>query len=138
MLNRSKLSAVGLLVAVFASGIAVGGAVSAAWGDRPKTEENRREGRRDRDYADHLQEQLGLSASQHDSVQRILETYQQAMSQLWAEVRPRMQEIRTEVRGDIAGVLDKEQQTRFSEHNARSDSARAARSNGHRRPGGSR
>lgn len=138
MLNRSKLSAVGLLVAVFASGIAVGGAASAAWGDRPATDENRREGGRDRDYTHHLQEELGLSASQRDSVQRILETYQQAMSELWAEVRPRMQEIRTEVRGDIAGVLDEEQQTRFAEHNARSDSTRAARSNGHRRPGGSR
>ncbi len=135
MLNRSKLAAVGLLVAVFASGIAVGGAASAAWGDRPKIEENRREGRRDHDYADHLREELGLSVSQRDSVQRILETYQQAMSDLWAEVRPRMQQIRAEVRGDVAGVLDEEQQARFVEHNARSDSARAARSNAHRRRG---
>ncbi len=138
MLNRSKLSAVVLLTAVFASGTVVGGAVSAAWGDRPNTEENRRERRRDRDYASHLQEELGLSTSQRDSVQQILKTYQQAMSELWSDVRPRMQEIRVEVRGHITDVLDEEQQARFAEHNARSDSARAARSDGRRGRGGSR
>ena len=138
MLSRSKLSAVGLLVAVFASGIAVGGAASAAWGDRPNTEENRRERRRDRDYASHLQEELELSATQRDSVQQILETYQHAMSELWSEVRPRMQEIRVEVRGLISGMLDEEQQARFAEHKTRSDSARAARSSGRRGRGGSR
>ncbi len=132
MLNRSKLWAVGLLLAVFAAGIAVGGAVSAAWGndDSPRAEarERSRDDRRSRvSYGDRLQEALDLSAEQREAVDGILARRQTAMDELWGKVRPEFKALWEDVRNEILNVLDEQQQVAYRELLARSDSARAAR-----------
>ncbi len=132
MLNRSKLWAVGLLLAVFVSGVAVGGAVSAAWGNddtpRAETRERSSDGRRERaSYGDRLQEALALSAEQRESVDAILARRQAAMDELWGKVRPEFKKLWDDVRSEILDVLDEEQQVAYRELLARSDSARAAR-----------
>ncbi len=131
MLNRSKLWAAGLLFATFAVGLAVGGAVSAARGDDDGDFRGRR-GRRT-SYAERLQEDLALQPAQRESVKVILERRQTAMQELWREVAPRFDTLRTQIRGEIMGLLDEAQQARFQELIARSDSARAARGQGGRR-----
>lgn len=129
MLNRSKILAAALLVAVFAAGIAVGAAASAAWGDRtpaPASTERpeRRESRRDRSYLDWLDEELTLTPVQRDTVKHILEGYQGSMHEIWIELRPRMDTIRLRVRQQIMPILDSTQQDRYRALIARSDSGR--------------
>ncbi len=125
MLNRSKLWAAGLLFATFAVGLAVGGAVSAARGDDDGDFRGRR-GRRT-SYAERLQEDLALQPAQRESVKVILERRQTAMQELWRDVAPQFDTLRTLIRGEIMGLLDEAQQARFQELITRSDSARAAR-----------
>jgi uncharacterized membrane protein len=131
MLNRSKLLAAVLLVAVFAAGAAVGAAVFAersdqADGRRPRDAASgeRRERPRERSYIGWLEAELALSPAQRDTVSRILDGYQGAMSEIWSEVRPRMDSIRTRIRGQILLVLDSAQQDRYRVLTARSDSSR--------------
>lgn len=138
MLNRSKLLAFGLLSGVFVAGGVVGGAARAGLANRPEKDRGRQERsdrapRERRSYTDRLAGELQLTPIQRDSLEHILATYQDAMDALWAEVRPRMQTIRTEVRGEIRAMLDETQQERFTAHLARVDSARAARDRDGRR-----
>jgi hypothetical protein len=131
MLNRSKLLAALLLAAVFAAGAAVGAAVFAertdqvgdrGRGDGPSGE--RRERPRERSYIGWLEGELVLSPTQRDTVERILDGYQGAMSEIWSEIRPRMDSIRTGIRGQIMQVLDSTQQEKYRALIARSDSSR--------------
>ncbi|MCH7874059.1 MAG: periplasmic heavy metal sensor [Gemmatimonadetes bacterium] len=135
MLNRSKLYAVGLLLGVFTAGLVVGGAVSAAWGDRGAAESTARDRDRHPSYTDRLQQELDLTQDQRDSVERILAGYQSAMRELWTELRPRMDTIRTEVRSHIMSLLDDAQRGAYRARNARVDSIRAARDRNGRRGG---
>ncbi len=132
MLNRSKVWAVGLLFAVFASGVAVGGAVSAAWGnDETPAEEARersRDGRRERvSYGERLQNELALTSAQREAVDQILARRQAAVDELWGKVRPEFRQLWADVRTEINAVLNDEQRVQYQELLARSDSARAAR-----------
>jgi type IV pilus biogenesis protein CpaD/CtpE len=132
MLNRSKLYAVALLAAVFAAGVAVGTGVSAAARDRRSAERPERE-RREGGYAERLSRDLGLTTAQRDSVQIILDRYQEPMSAMWTAMRPRMDSIRSAIRADILGVLDSSQQEQYRLLMHRGDSARTAREReGHR------
>lgn len=124
MLNRSKLWAAALLFAVFAAGIAVGGAASAAWGDPRGSEAT--DGRRGR-YAERLQQELALSQEQRDSVDAILARRKAAMRALWSEIEPRFDSLRTAIRAEIATLLDAEQTEAYRALIARSDSAHAHR-----------
>ncbi|MDH3497109.1 MAG: periplasmic heavy metal sensor [Gemmatimonadota bacterium] len=130
MLNRSKLFAAGLLTAAFLAGAGVGGAVSAAWGDRARGEPRRPEGPRP-SYAERLQQDLTLTPTQRDTVERIVIGYQGAMESIWTEVRPRMDSVRLAIRTEILAVLDSAQQERFRALIARGDSARAREREGH-------
>jgi Spy/CpxP family protein refolding chaperone len=127
MLHRSKLYAAGLLAAVFAAGIAVGTGVSAAASDR--REPDRREGNRGEreSYATRLARELNLTPAQQDSVDRIVDGYQDSMSVMWAEMRPRMDAVRASIRTDIAALLDTAQQAQYRVYIQRSDSIRSAR-----------
>ena len=129
MLNRSKLYAAVLLAAAFLAGAVVGGAAQAAWGDRDRRDA--RDGRRrEHSYVDRLARDLSLSSTQRDSAVTIIEGYSVAMEQLWTEMRPRMDSLRTEIRTNIAAILTPEQQQEYRALNARSDSARAVRARG--------
>jgi hypothetical protein len=138
MLNRSKLYALGLLLAAFAAGIAVGGAASAALGDRAENERSRDGRRGQRSYTDRLAEDLDLSMEQRDSVEQILRNSQAAMNEIWGDVRVKTDTIRNDVRQQIMMVLDADQQDAYRARNARSDSARAAQSRGERGRSGGR
>lgn len=122
-----KLYAAGLLVGVFAAGALGGGATWAAWGGHWTSGHHNRQ---ENSYADRLQRDLGLTATQHDSIQKIVASHQAQIRQLWEEMRPRMDSIRTEIRGEIMPVLTSEQQTRYQVLIARSDSARAGHGRG--------
>ena len=132
MLNKSKLAAAVLLFGVFGSGAVVGGAASAAFGDRPAEERTRRDGRNRGSYAERLERDLDLDAEQRAQVEVILGTYSDSMDAYWTEVRPRLHGFRAQIREDIAAVLDQAQRETYNAMNHRSDSARAARERGGR------
>lgn len=125
MLNRSKLLAAALLFAAFVAGGAVGGAVSAAWGDNERRVSS--EPRHRTSYAERLQAELVLSVQQRDSVNAILERREEQMDVIWREIRPRFDSLRTAIRGEIMSLLIDDQRTRYQELIDRSDSIRALR-----------
>jgi hypothetical protein len=127
MMNRSKLVAAGLLFAAFAAGAAVGGAVSAAWGEGESVAVEPEDPPRRKTYAERLQEDLTLTPAQRDSVDAILDHVEPDMHALWEEIAPRFDSLRGAVRRDIMAVLDDHQQAMYAELIARSDSARAER-----------
>jgi hypothetical protein len=127
LMNRSKVLAVVLLVAVFVAGGAVGFVLSGTVRARPTAEPGHRDRRATTSYADRLQRDLNLSPAQHDTVERIVTSYQGHMDRIWAEVRPRMDSLRDDIRAQLMTVLDSTQQVRFRAIIARSDSVRAAR-----------
>ncbi|HEX9728409.1 MAG TPA: hypothetical protein VGA37_07900 [Gemmatimonadales bacterium] len=126
MLNRSKLYALLLLLGVFVTGTVVGGAVSAAWGDRAAKRTGNADRPPRRSYAERLEQELGLDAGQRDSIVEILRRNQEAMRDLWTETRPRMDTIRSNVRSEILSLLTDEQREAYTTYNARNDSVRAA------------
>ncbi len=133
MLNRSKLWAVLLLIAVFVAGIAVGGGTTAALGDSKTMTGEARDGTSGRDrehrksYSERLQDELTLSASQRSSIDTIIQRRQVEMRNLWKEVGPRFDTLRNEIRGQVLDVLDESQQEKFRELIASSDKNREKR-----------
>lgn len=126
MLNRSKLTAIILLVAVFAAGAVVGGAASAALADRGNDDR-----KRDRpSYVERLDREIGLRPGQRDTIQKIVDDYDAAMSRVWREVRPRFDTVRYDIRGRIAAALDSAQAEQYRRLIARTDSIRAHRERG--------
>jgi len=127
---RSQWNAVALLLAVFVAGGAVGAGVWAA--TRDGRAPARREGNRGerQSYADRLARELVLTPAQRDSVDRILDAYQDSMAVMWDEMRPRMDAVRASIRTDIAALLDTVQLPRYQAYMQRSDSIRAAREAG--------
>jgi hypothetical protein len=129
MLNRSKLWAAGFLLAVFAAGGAVGGAVTASWGDNASSSDERRHDRNERSrrggsYAERLEAALGLNQEQRATVDTILDRQQTAMRDLWTEYSPRFDSLRQDVRSQIMEILDEGQQEEYRELVARSDRRR--------------
>ena len=125
MLNRSKLLAASLIAATFVAGAAVGTVVSTAWGDGSDSSSERRERRPS--YSERLQADLGLTDAQRDSVVILLQQRQEAMQAIWQDTRPRFDSLRSQIRDDIAALLDGEQRAIFEAMIARSDSSHAAR-----------
>lgn len=127
MLNKSKLVAVSLLMAMFVAGVVVGGAVSSVWGGNDRGDrEERRERRPRRSYTEMLTQELHLSPIQQDSIRSILERREQSMRDIWKATEPRFDSLRQRIRDDILAQLDEDQQTKFRALIAKSDSARAA------------
>ena len=105
MFNASKAFAIGLLVAVFVAGLALGVA-----GDRwmaQRAMAARRDARGG--YADRLARDLRLSTVQRDSVAAVLRRYDPQMRALFASVRPQMDSLRAHLRGDIRTQLTTQQ-----------------------------
>ncbi len=132
-MNRSKLAAGGLLVAVFVSGAIVGGAASAALGERDQTRERSPR----RPYVEILEERLGLSLDQRQQIEPILSefgnTWRALAEELRGEERRRIHEIRIDARAKIIATLDSSQVEVYRRMIARDDSARAERANRRRR-----
>ncbi|MDH3292313.1 MAG: periplasmic heavy metal sensor [Gemmatimonadota bacterium] len=128
MLNRSKSLAVSLLAATFLLGVAVGGVALAAWGDRGDAPE--RPPRERQSYSDILERELSLTTAQRESVDVILTRRQQAMTDMWAEIGPRFDSLRAQIRVEIAQVLDEEQQGKYQDMITRSERYRGGRERG--------
>lgn len=143
MLNRSRLWAMTLLLAVFAAGVAVGGPTWNALSNDGQDERGRRESTDQRDrgrssedghsYSDHLQEALSLTADQRSAVDSILDESQSAMRDVWRGMRAQIDTLRQGVSVEIMQLLDEEQQTQYREliarSNRRGDRERAPKEN---------
>ncbi len=124
MVNKLKMKATGLLIAVFISGVAVGGAASAladfnADGTREPT---KRVG-----YVDRLQEELVLRQDQRSAVEDAMQQFRHDMHVLRIQVRPQSDSIGQITRAEIMAVLDESQRENYERINARIDSSRAER-----------
>jgi Spy/CpxP family protein refolding chaperone len=129
MFDRSRLWAATLLVAVFAAGVAVGGALTWAIGHRDERHRPERP-RQEISYLDRVDRELHLTAAQRDSVAAILRRYDQPMQDLWRTARQRLDSLRVKVRADIGAVLSDEQRQQYRLMNQRMDSLRAVRERG--------
>jgi len=143
MLNRSRLWAMTLLLAVFAAGVAIGGPTWNALSNDGQDERGRREstdqrdrGRSDGDghsYSDHLQEAVNLTAHQRSAVDSILNESQSEMRDVWRGMRAQIDTLRQGVSVEIMQLLDEEQQMRYREliarSNRRGDRERAPKEN---------
>jgi Heavy-metal resistance len=110
MFNQSKAFAIGLLVAVFVAGIALG-ATGSRWviGHRaPPPRPNRA-------YADRLAQQLRLDSAQRDSVAGILRRYDPQMRAIFATVQPQMDSLRERLRAEIRTQLTPAQQATYQQ-----------------------
>lgn len=132
-MNRSKLAAGGLLVAVFVSGAIVGGAALAALGERDQTRERSPR----RPYVEVLEERLGLSLDQRQEIEPIIKefgnTWQTLAEELREEERRRIHEIRIDARAKIIATLDGSQVEVYRQMIVSDDSARTERANRRRR-----
>jgi len=111
MIPRSRLGAVGLLIAAMSFGALVGGiAVSAAEhrGMGPATHRHGRDG-----YMARLTEELTLTSAQQDSIRSVLDRHRPEMDSMWQEVRPRFDSVRSIMRGEIRAQLAPDQQQKY-------------------------
>ncbi|GBD31605.1 MAG: hypothetical protein KatS3mg081_1315 [Gemmatimonadales bacterium] len=125
VVGRSKVWAAAVVIAAFVAGIAVGGAATAALGDRDRDRDRERSPRLS--YIDRLDRELQFTPEQRDSVVAILRRHDATTKEIWRESRQRFEEVRTQLRADIMKVLNDEQRERYQAFIARSDSLRAAR-----------
>lgn len=126
MPNRSKLSAVALLAAVFIAGGAAG------WLFRDSTGHDGRPRRRGPDaMVAYLGRELKLTPAQSDSVRAIFVRHRPEIEAFWGQVRPRFDSIKTRMRAEIDAQLTPEQRAKHqrlveeAEHHRRGDSTKA-------------
>src|SRR5512135_2287974 len=108
MFNQSKAFAIGLLVAVFVAGIALGTAGSH-WASAHRSGPPRP----NRSFADRLAQQLQLDSAQRDSVAGILRRYDPQMRAIFASVRPQLDSLRERLRGEVRAQLTPAQQAAY-------------------------
>jgi hypothetical protein len=125
MFNKSKALAIGLLVATFVLGAAVGGAAWAALEDDRGPPSRR--GRERVSFAERLERDLGLTTAQRESVDVILGRREDAMRDMWSEMQPRYDSLRAQIRGEIDAVLNEEQREELRRIEAHADSVRQHR-----------
>ncbi len=125
MLSKSKLLALLLLVAVAAIGF-FGGRATSYVGEGKDCRRRERPS-----FSGMLQDSLGLTDAQRDSVGAILVRHRGDFDAVMESVRPRMDSLRLVVNNEIAAVLPPEKRDRFEQlrgqwrtQRARRDSAR--------------
>jgi len=130
-LNRSKLSAVALLAAVFFTGAAAG------WALRQSTDHDRGgRGRGPDAMVAYLSRELKLTPAQSDSVRAIFARHRPETEALWAQARPRFDSIKTRVRAEIDAQLTPEQRAQHqrlveqAEHHRRGGDSTKAKPEG--------
>lgn len=133
MLPKSKMQAIGLLVAAAVVGFA-SGAATISWAGV----ESRKERHPRRSYSEMLQQELGLTDLQRDSLRTLLRSHRPRMRAVMEHVRPQMDSLRDEMRTEIRAVLTPAQQaaydtmlTRERRMRARADSASMSAPNRH-------
>jgi hypothetical protein len=119
MLPRSKVQAIGLLLAAAVVGFASGAATISWAGDS-----GRRHGP-PRSYSEMLQNELRLSDAQRDSVRTLLRNHRPRMRAVMDVVRPQMDSLRDELRTEIRAVLTPAQQAAYDTMLSRERAMRA-------------
>jgi hypothetical protein len=112
-MTKSKLSAVALLIGAFVLGALTGGAALALadrGGDAGLKSRGDRGG-----FIERLEQDLGLSLEQRQSAELVLKRHRPKMDSLWAEVAPRFETLRAEVRSELNALLTPEQQVKLQE-----------------------
>jgi Spy/CpxP family protein refolding chaperone len=130
MENRTKVYALGLLLAIGTAGFAGGAATMNYVGDQP------RRLRQQCAYSGVLQRELGLTNEQRDSVRAIWRRHRSEFRAALAPVQPQLDSIRAHIRGELRAVMTAEQrasfdrfETRERAERQRADSAAASRGN---------
>lgn len=133
MLSKSKVLALLLLVAVAATGF-FGGRAAAHVGNRGDCRRPQRAS-----FSGMLQDSLGLSDAQRDSVRAILVRHRADFDAVMESVRPRMDSLRLLVNNEIAATLPADKRDRFEQlrdqwrtERARRDSSRRDAAQEHR------
>ena len=123
-MTRSRAGAAILLVATFVLGGLVGGAATSM-ADRKSHPAVARDDHLRPSFVDRLEADLGLTPTQRDSIQAVLDRHQPAMDSLWEQIRPQFQSERQAIRNAISGLLSPEQRAKYTELQ-RQDSLRRA------------
>lgn len=118
-MTKPKMKATGLLIAVFVSGVAVGGA-GAALADRTEPEPAPRPS-----YAERLEDELGLTPDQRVFVEEAMKRYTRRVHDIEVSVRSIHDSIGRGTREEIMGILDERQQALYAEYNVGVDRRRA-------------
>lgn len=125
MFTKSKLMAVGLLAAMAVAGFAAGAATMSYASD------HRGHGPRDRNerwsYSGMLQQELGLTDAERDSVRAIVRRHRPEMRAVFESVKPRLDSIQTRLRGEISAMLTPEQRRKYEALTVRLEAERAER-----------
>ncbi len=121
MENRSKVWAVGLLLAIGSAGFAGGAATMNYVGEQP------RQLRRQCSYSGMLKRELHLSEAQRDSVRAIWRRHRGEFRSALSPVQPQLDSIRAQVRAELRAMLTPEQRTAFDHLIARERSERERR-----------
>lgn len=127
MNGKSKLWALALLIGVLVLGGVAGAAVDRSLSDPacPTAGEERRSREdRDRGYLDWLSSELALTAEQRVEVEGRVERHRAAVHELWREMRPRFEAMKSELRSDIREVLSEDQVAVYDSLIARTDRRR--------------
>jgi hypothetical protein len=127
-MTKSRFGALMLLVATFVLGGLLGGALTS-FAERKGHDRDRRRPRPT--YVERLSQDLGLSQTQRDSIQGILDRHQPVMDSLWTEIRstfPQLEAQRVMVRQEVQSVLTPEQQAKYAAIIQRQDSIRRSMS----------
>jgi len=121
MENRSKLWAVGLLLAIGTAAFASGAATMNYVGDRPP------ETRRRCSYSGMLQRELSLTDAQRDSVRVVWRRHRGEFRAALQPVQPQLDSVRAQVRAELRAMLTPDQRTAFDRLIARERSERERR-----------
>ena len=130
MLPKSKIQAIGLLVAVAVAGFAAGAATMSRADTRPPVDWRER-----CRYSGMLKDRLSLSDTQHDSIRSIMRAHRPEMDSLMQRVRPQMDSVQAVVRSQVRAVITPVQQLQYDSLVARERAERSARMNDSTRHG---
>ncbi len=128
MFSRSKAWAVGLLAATFIAGLFLGGGTERLLNARESGQDGSRRHRQS-GWVEHLADELDLRQEQQDSIRTVINESRTRMRELWSEVRPAFDSIRSRINEDIGALLDTEQQIKFEELLRHAEERRQSRRN---------
>lgn len=128
MLNKSRVLALTLLLAVGAAGFFSGHATGTYRGEKSKECTRRQRP----SYSGLLQDSLGLTDTQRDSVQAILVRHRSEMNAVIETIRPRLDSLRLQVNNEIAAALPADKRDAFDAFRNRMRAERARRDSMHR------
>lgn len=123
---KSKIQAIGLLIAVAVAGFAAGAATQSYAHERS----GRKDWRRSCSYSGVLQHELGLSDEQRDSLRAVLQRYRPRMREVFDRIRPEMDSLRAQMRAEMRAMLTPAQQLAFDSLNARERAERTRQERG--------